>query len=327
VDVLTLTTPELKGIHGCTQEQRILCAQVATDVLQRLAFYNLFLNIPSKHITVHKMLLESFLASTSTHNVDERLQKLIFTSSSGELRYAAPVRLTRLFFTRSSRCRLDAKLPSHYHKSDTFGIFRHPIPKGGIAVLRAPQDRKNGFLRDQITLPVTPPESDTKLVIVRNRTGKGGTPWAKSGEAGSAAWSGMGTEAHAALKNGEGGFGTAHGSMSGMHQFCIHNDTSIWWSNVYFFGKGPGKYGREGTLKLLYSMRELALGWAVKNKVSQPLFFFHEYPNNSLPSLHMHMIDMDKRVDVAYDHYAPSNLELEIVIARLEGNTDETKEE
>lgn len=165
-----------------------------------------------------------------------------------------------------------------YHK--VFGIVGDVDEASGYAVLLKNSERKNGFKGDQVQ------SHNEEFIIIRNEAGRGGTPGALDGENGSMV-------GHQGVKN----FKTPGGSMSYRHEFIMPLDTSFWWCNAAYFGKGPGKYAPTGTYKMLTQMNEVAKEWAEKHGVMNPFFGFHEFPHNSLYHLHLHMIDLDEIKD------------------------------
>ena len=106
--------------------------------------------------------------------------------------------------------------------------------------------------------------------------------------------------------------------MSKFHQFIVTNDPNYFWSNCAFFGKGPGKYGVKGSLILCYKLKEIADLWAVKHDIKNPLFGFHEHPNNSLPSLHLHLLDADNKNEIPWSKHFKKTISLDKIIRRLE---------
>lgn len=216
---------------------------------------------------------------------------------------------------------VDSNAVSHY--KNFFGIYQRQDNK---VTLKPPSERTNGFENDQVEHVSNKLENEipsilyqngqysclpseiekvlkgVEFTIVRNAKGRGGTPYAKEGETGSISAD----------------YYTVDGSMSEYHQFIIINDLIYWWSNCAFFGKGPGKYGVKGSLILCYKLRELANKWAEKHEIKNPLFGFHEHPNNSLPSLHLHLLDADNRNDVAWYKHIYNTISLDDIIRRLE---------
>jgi len=162
-----------------------------------------------------------------------------------------------------------------YHKN--FGLTGGIVDEKGYAKLLLDTERTNGFEDDQVNV------YRDEFVIIRNAAGRGGTPGANNGEAGSQF-----------DKNGTNLFETDGGSMSYRHEFIVPLDTSFWWCNAALFGSGPDKYNPAGTLKMLNEMKEVALKWAENRGIDNPFFGFHEFPNNSLFHLHLHMIDLDQ---------------------------------
>ena len=201
---------------------------------------------------------------------------------------------------------------SHYR--NFFGIF----DRENGTISKKKKDIKNGFEIDQV--PYIPEklgntniyfsDSDVKIileglefVIVRNAIFRGGTPYAKKDEAGCKYENIPYTE---------------RDSMSKFHQFIVINDPNYFWSNCAFFGKGPGKYGVKGSLILCYKLKEIAELWAAKHDIKNPLFGFHEHPNNSLPSLHLHLLDADNKNDVPWEKHFKKTISLNTIIRRLE---------
>ena len=209
------------------------------------------------------------------------------------------------------------------HSSPFFGIYRR---QDNQLTLLSPSERTNGFENDQVEhvshkleneIPsilyrngqysCLPSEIENvlkgvKFTIVRNAKGRGGTPYAEEGETGSVSAD----------------YYTVNGSMSENHQFIIINDLSYWRSNCAFFGKGPGKYGTKGSLIFCYKLRELAKKWAIKHGIKNPIFCFHEHPNNSLPSLHLHLLDGDNLNEIPWEEHSYKNVSLDEIIGRLE---------
>lgn len=203
---------------------------------------------------------------------------------------------------------------SHY--SSFFGIYQ----RYGNNVAILPEDRiKNGFQKDQVVYNLTQLKNnhlfnitkdqikavlyDLSCTIVRNAVNRGGTPCASPGQTG--------------YKYPNKPY-SIEDSMSKHHQFIIINDLSYWWSNCAFFGEGPGKYGIEGSLILCYKLREIANLWAIKHNITNPIFCFHEHPNNSLPSLHLHLLDGDNLNEIPWEEHSYKNVSLDEIIGRLE---------
>jgi hypothetical protein len=178
-----------------------------------------------------------------------------------------------------------------YHKF--FGITGGIVNEStGYAVLLPVTKRKNGFEKDQVSL------FRKEFVIIRNAAGRGGTPRVKDGEAGSQVDG-----------NKKSFFKTSGGSMSYRHEFIVPLDTSFYWCNAALFGSGPGKYDKAGTLEMLGNMKKVALEWAKNRKIKKPFFGFHEFPNNSLFHLHLHMIDLDQIHDTVTKKELPGYTE------------------
>lgn len=127
--------------------------------------------------------------------------------------------------------------------------------------------------------------SSFNFIISRNKSGRGGTE-ADNGEAGSLYDIDGKTEMY-----------TENGSMSYDHQFVLIDNPILWWCNSSFFGKGPGIYGPEGTLVMLLKMKELCHCWGLKNDCPwNRMLGFHEHPDNSISSLHGHLLNL-KRIE------------------------------
>lgn len=92
-----------------------------------------------------------------------------------------------------------------------------------------------------------------------------------------------------------------NGSMSMFHQFLVVRDLDASLFNALTFGlplphngwMPSPKTANEDVFEMLCDMEQIALLWAEKNGIpSEDLgCFFHVYPKNSIPSLHMHMVD------------------------------------
>jgi hypothetical protein len=201
---------------------------------------------------------------------------------------------------------------SHY--SNFFGIF----DRENGTISKKKKDIKNGYEIDQvpyipeklgntnISFSVSDVERTLKgleFVIVRNACLRGGTPYARKDEAG--------------YKSKDSPY-TEIDSMSKLHQFIVINDPNYFRSNCAFFGKGPGKYGVKGSLILCYKLKEIAELWAVKHDIKNPLFGFHEHPNNSLPSLHLHLLNADNKNKVPWEKHFKKTISLNTIIRRLE---------
>jgi hypothetical protein len=127
--------------------------------------------------------------------------------------------------------------------------------------------------------------SSFNFIISRNKSGRGGSE-ANNGEAGSLYDIDGKTEMY-----------TENGSMSYNHQFVLIDNPILWWCNSSFFGKGPGIYGPEGTLVMLLKMKELCYYWGLKNDCAwNRMLGFHEHPDNSISSLHGHLLNL-KRIE------------------------------
>ena len=199
---------------------------------------------------------------------------------------------------------LSEKSISHFRSF--FGIF-DGFDNDGYGILKDIDSRRNCFYEDQIKLDYSRLDSryekllkleynyvtndyikyvlnHVKFLISRNKSGRGGTKnEIKDGVSGSLYNAKSKTE-----------FYTKEGSMSNWHQFIIHNNPIIYWSNPYFFNNGPGIYGELGTKIFLYKMKELAEKWSEKNKIKKPFYGFHIFNKNSIDSLHCHCIDNDE---------------------------------
>lgn len=84
------------------------------------------------------------------------------------------------------------------------------------------------------------------------------------------------------------------GSMSMYHQFLVVRDTSADMFNALLFGLNLFKNSSNKTiLNMLYEMDVIASQWAESKNIPLKYLgcFFHIYPNNSVNSLHMHMVD------------------------------------
>jgi len=213
---------------------------------------------------------------------------------------------------------IDPKAISHYR--DFFGIYQRV---GNTVTLKPKDERKNGFQDDQVTgffsrllenkdandyTDISNSEmlfalENIEFTIVRNANNRGGTPYANPNESGY-------KDPELPYEKGD--------SMSKYHQFIIINNLLYWWSNCAFFGKGPGKYGTKGSLILCYKLRELAKKWAIKHDIKNPIFCFHEHPNNSLPSLHLHLLDGDNLNEIPWKEHSYKNVSLDAIIKRLE---------
>lgn len=125
--------------------------------------------------------------------------------------------------------------------------------------------------------------SSFNFIISRNKSGRGGTE-ANNGEAGSLYDIDGKTEMY-----------TENGSISYDHQFVLIDNPILWWCNSSFFGQGPGIYGPEGTLVMLLKMKELCYYWGLKNDCSKSTMLgFHEHPDNSISSLHGHLLNLKR---------------------------------
>lgn len=84
------------------------------------------------------------------------------------------------------------------------------------------------------------------------------------------------------------------GSMSMYHQFLVVRDSSANLFNGLLFGYNLFRNSSDKTvLNTLYEMEIIASLWAESKKIPHKYLgcFFHIYPNNSVNSLHMHMVD------------------------------------
>lgn len=193
------------------------------------------------------------------------------------------------------------------HFKNFFGIF-DGINDNGFGILKNYENRKNGFKRDQVYVNYSGLKKKdfefvctafhkdpiylqrfvknclniVRFIIVRNKSGRGGTLNAKRGENGSEL-----------LEDGSSEFITENGSMSHWHEFIIIDNPSVYLCNAIFFGKGEGFYNNLGAVIILLKMKEMALKWANKRNIKNPFFGFHVHPDNSIASLHLHMCSLD----------------------------------
>ena len=187
----------------------------------------------------------------------------------------------------------------------------------------------NAIDADQI-LPVG---SDGKRVftVCRNGVGRGGTPNAVQGQAGT----GNCAFTTVDVPSVEGSkFATDGGSMSYLHQFLIPSDRSWHRSNAAFFA------ATSENIEWLEDLHRAAVLWARQNGCEETAcFFFHVFPNNSLMSLHLHCIDMarttQKRPNGRYSRVElpgfaankAKTVELKHVIAFLTSKCSSSKKE
>ena len=178
---------------------------------------------------------------------------------------------------------------SAYHKM--FGITGGNVDQYGYAELEPENKgegthtpRQNAFDNEQTASCYDFDDEgyivSQEFMICRNGAGRGGTPGAQDGEAGSLS---------------EKFKGTVAASMSKWHEFVIPLDTSMYWCNAMFFGSGPSKskYDIVGTLDMLKRLQTIGFEWAEARGINNPFFGFHEFPQNSLFHLHLHCIDME----------------------------------
>ena len=198
------------------------------------------------------------------------------------------------------------------HFKNFFGIF-DGIGDNGFGILKDYKDRKNGFRKDQVYMNYcnlkkkdfefvcTAFHKDpiylekfvknclnlVRFIIVRNKSGRGGTLNAKIGENGSEL-----------LVDGSSEFITENGAMSHWHEFIIIDNPSVYLCNAIFFGTGEGFYSQLGAVVILLKMKEIANKWAIRRNIKNSFFGFHVHPDNSIASLHLHLISKD---DIYYN--------------------------
>ena len=192
------------------------------------------------------------------------------------------------------------------HFKNFIGIF-NGIDNNGYGILKDDNLRTNGLPDDQVDVDYSSltKEHDkilklyyphvtsnyvkfvlehVKFFIIRNKSGRGGTKGVVE----------KGISGSLYDKDGKSEMLTDEGSMSNWHQFVIHNNASLYWSNSYFFGKGPGIYGKIGTLIFLLKMNEVGNKWKIKNNIKNKFLGFHRFPKNSIISCHGHLLDLDE---------------------------------
>lgn len=96
-------------------------------------------------------------------------------------------------------------------------------------------------------------------------------------------------------------------SMSWFHKFIVPTVTTDWkYFNPISFPANPD------TLTMLDEMETLAKSEASSFGVTNPILLFHCYPNNSIPYLHLHILDGDY-LGPSYVAQVGKNLHLDTV--------------
>ena len=73
----------------------------------------------------------------------------------------------------------------------------------------------------------------------------------------------------------------------------------------------------DGNVELLKEMKKVAMRYAKKRNWSNPGFYFHCFPYNSVQSLHLHVVNLD-RTGINYENYKYKNLSIEDAITAIE---------
>jgi len=107
-------------------------------------------------------------------------------------------------------------------------------------------------------------------------------------------------------------------SMSQRHRFMTCRDLSWQWFNVMSFGLEGDAASLRTAIEMLEAMQAAARVFAQKTPgwSADPArlgMFFHCYPNNSVNSLHMHLVDLSA-TGPSFAHLAPKNLPLADVL-------------
>ena len=108
-------------------------------------------------------------------------------------------------------------------------------------------------------------------------------------------------------------------SMSMYHQFIvIKNKNSLLFNALTF---GMGNQNIEDTIQMLKELRLIAELWANKKKIPKKNLgcFFHIYPNNSVQSLHLHILDTrPEHLGAAWYVNKNKNMPLSVVLDYFE---------
>jgi len=108
-------------------------------------------------------------------------------------------------------------------------------------------------------------------------------------------------------------------SMSMHHKFLVQTDYLRWHRfNVLTMGMNKCQKDNDNDLHRLIVMSEQGIEFAKSEGWSPNLgMYFHVYPDNSVKSLHLHLVDLD-HVGPAFDYQMHKNLSIDVAIKVLE---------